>query len=45
MRMLQAYPEMPVERLITGRFSIDQAPAAFEQADRPEALKVLLECD
>ena len=43
LRMLQTYPDMPVERLITNRFPIDQAIEAFERASHANALKVLLE--
>ncbi len=42
-RMLESYPDMPIERLITARYPIDQAVAAFEQATQSDALKVLLE--
>lgn len=37
------FPDMPVERLITGRFPIEDAGPAFEQAARRDAVKVLLE--
>ena len=43
LRMLEAYPDMPVERLITDRFPIEQATTAFERAGQPDALKVLIE--
>jgi len=41
--MLQAYPDMPVERLITARYRIEQALEGFERATQPDAFKVLLE--
>jgi len=41
--LLQAYPDMPIERLITARFRMEQAPSAFEEARKPSSLKVLLE--
>jgi len=34
---------MPLERLISARYPIAQAPAAFAHAARPDALKILLE--
>ena len=41
--MLATYPDMPLERLITARFPIEQALLAFEQAALPDSLKILLE--
>ena len=41
--MLQSYPDMPIERLITARYNIEQALEAFERASKPDAFKVLLE--
>ena len=43
LRMLQSYPDMPIEGLITDRFPIEQAVTAFERASQPDALKVLIE--
>ena len=43
LRMLQTYPDLPVERLITDRFPIERALEAFKRASNPDALKVLLE--
>jgi len=41
-KMLRDYPDMPVERLITDRYPIADALAAFDRATRPDAMKVLL---
>jgi alcohol dehydrogenase len=43
LRMLESYPDMPIERLITARYPIEQAISAFERATQADALKVLLE--
>ena len=43
LRMLESYPDMPVERLITARYPIERAKAAFDRAVQPDALKVLIE--
>jgi len=43
LQMLASYPDMPVERLITARYPIEQAKAAFEHAVQNIALKVLLD--
>lgn len=43
LRMLESYPDMPVERLITDRYPIEQAVEAFERSAQPDAVKVLLE--
>ena len=40
--MLESHPDMPVERLITARFPIEQAERAFARAAEPGALKVLI---
>ncbi|MCD4717959.1 MAG: alcohol dehydrogenase catalytic domain-containing protein [Desulfobacterales bacterium] len=42
-QMLESYPDMPLDRLITARYPIEKALKAFERAARPDALKVLLE--
>ncbi|MBN1663251.1 MAG: alcohol dehydrogenase catalytic domain-containing protein [Deltaproteobacteria bacterium] len=42
-KMLQDYPDMPVERLITDRYPIADAVYAFERATRSDAMKVLLQ--
>ncbi|MDZ7641464.1 MAG: thio(seleno)oxazole modification radical SAM maturase SbtM [Desulfurivibrio sp.] len=41
--MLAESPDMPLARLITHRYPLDQAEAAFAQAASGQALKVLLE--
>ncbi len=43
LRMLESYPDMPVERLITARYAISQAVVAFQRAAQSDTLKVLLE--
>jgi alcohol dehydrogenase len=43
--MLRNYPDMPIERLITGKYPIDRALEAFDRARAPGALKVLIEMD
>lgn len=42
LRMLRSYPDMPLERLITARYPIEKASAAFERSGRADALKVLI---
>lgn len=41
-KFMQNYPDLPLERLITDRYSLDEAAFAFERAGRSDALKVLL---
>ncbi len=41
--MLESYPDMPLEKLITARYPLDQAVQAFDHAMESETLKVLLE--
>ena len=43
LHVLSSYPDMPVERLITARYPLDQAMAAFAHAAGPDAVKILLE--
>ncbi|MDO9528621.1 MAG: alcohol dehydrogenase catalytic domain-containing protein [Syntrophales bacterium] len=43
LRILESYPDMPVERLITGRYPIEQAVEAFEQSAKSDTVKILLE--
>jgi len=43
LRMMEPHPDMPLERLITARYPIDQAMAAFGRAEDPLALKVLID--
>ena len=40
--MMQNFPDMPLERLITAQRPLEEALAAFEQAGSGKALKVLL---
>ncbi len=42
LRMMQTFPDMPLERLITARYPIEEAAAAFERAQMPDMLKVIL---
>jgi alcohol dehydrogenase len=42
MAMLSAFPDMPVERLITDRFAPEQAPEAFGRAEAGSSLKVVM---
>ena len=35
--------DFPLERLVKGRYPLDEAEAAFAHAARPDALKVLIE--
>lgn len=41
--MLASYPDMPLERLISAEYPMDQALAAFEEARQPDTLKVLID--
>ena len=41
--MLQQHRDMPVERLITAKYPLDRALEAFNRAQAPGALKVLIE--
>ncbi|NPU82973.1 MAG: alcohol dehydrogenase catalytic domain-containing protein [Syntrophaceae bacterium] len=43
LEILRAHPDMPLERLITGRYPLERGVEAFEQAKRKDSLKVLLE--
>lgn len=43
LQMLAAYPDMPLERLITDRYQIEHAEEAFHRSARPDAMKVLIE--
>ena len=42
MRMLASYPDMPLDRLISAEYPIEEGVAAFERGKRPDALKVLI---
>ncbi len=43
LRILMNHPDMPLERLITGRYPMERGIEAFERARQRESLKVLLE--
>jgi alcohol dehydrogenase len=43
LKMMRDFPDMPLERLVTGRYPIDAAEEAFAEARSGPALKVLLE--
>lgn len=43
LKILETYPDMPIERLITARYPIESAVSAFEKATQSDSLKVLLE--
>ena len=43
LRMLESYPDMPIEGLITARYPIEQAVEAFKRTTQSDALKVILE--
>ena len=43
LKMLELYPDMPTQQLITARYKIEEAVTAFERARQPDALRVLLE--
>jgi threonine dehydrogenase-like Zn-dependent dehydrogenase len=45
LHMLESFVDMPVERLISARYPMEEAAKAFERAGRPNALKVLLEVE
>ncbi len=40
--MIQSYPDMPLERLITAKYPVEDALAAFDRATQRDAMKVLL---
>lgn len=42
LRLLAYHPDMPLERLITHRYPLEEALAAFEKTRQPDSLKVLL---
>jgi len=43
LQVLTGYPDMPVERLITARYPIEEAERAFVRATERDALKVVLD--
>lgn len=43
LHFLSSYPDMPLERLITARYPLDRAIAAFAHAAESDAVKILFE--
>ena len=43
LRMMEDYPDMPLEKMITAHYPLAQVEAAFNDAARGESLKVLLD--
>ena len=43
LRMLESYPDMPLEQLISADYPIEKAVEAFEQSTQPDTLKILLD--
>jgi alcohol dehydrogenase len=43
LRIMESYPDMPLERLISADYPIEQALEAFEQAIQPDTLKIVLD--
>ena len=43
LRMLETYPGMPLERLISGTYSMEDALAAFKRAEERDSLKILVD--
>lgn len=43
LEMIQTYPDIPLHRLISARYPLEEGLAAFAHAERPTALKVLIE--
>ncbi len=43
LRIMKAYPDMPLEKLISARYPLEQAEEAFARARNRQALKVLLD--
>jgi len=41
--MMESYPDMPLERLISADYPIEQALEAFEQAIQPDTLKIVFD--
>ena len=41
--LMEQHPDMPLESLITNRFPIEAAPAAFHLAAQNSAIKILLD--
>ena len=45
MAMMRDFPDMPLEKLITGRYALRDAEKAFERAQQRDALKVLFDLE
>lgn len=43
LKLLETYPDMPLERLITARLPLDQAERAFKLAAKPDTVKILFQ--
>jgi len=43
LRMMRSYPDMPLDRLISADYPIEQALKAFGQATQPDILKITLD--
>ena len=43
--LLARHPDLPLERLISARFPLEQATTAFRRAVEPDAIKVLLQAE
>jgi alcohol dehydrogenase len=43
--VMTGHPDMPLERLVTATYPLEEAPEAFRTASKPGALKVLLRID
>lgn len=43
LKMLESYPDMPLERLISAEYPMEQAIEAFEQVTQPDTLKIVLD--
>ncbi len=41
--MMGSFPDMPLDRIITGRFALERVEEAFARAQQKDALKVLLD--
>ncbi len=45
LRMLETFPDMPIERLISNTYSIEDALSAFQRAKERDCLKVIIDVD
>ncbi len=43
LKMLESYPDTPLERLISADYPIERALEAFDQATQPDSLKIVLD--